>query len=248
MNMLTRHLLAEGMHGADDDWCYGSIQVCAMRVTKLNASGGPLVGSGNGLVTAALVDATLSPEIEEGVNIRLKNACGNICQTFRDCDKMVNASITLNLCQLDAQLIQFLIGGSTFLDLAGDGAGDIIGYQFPATDDSCPNGVSLELWSKAWNGSQQASPAFLDAPAYFHWVFPRTKWQIGDLNFENDFMRVQVNGYAEENDSLTANGPYDDWPADIAAAGGFTNIGGWFLDDEIPTAACEAVTVPGVAS
>lgn len=230
--------------------CFGSLQVCAVRVAKLDANGSPLTGSGNGLVTDALIDATIDPDVETGTSSRIKNACGNICATFKGCDTLLGVNLSMNLCELDAQLLSFLVGGDTILDLGGAGAGDVIGMELPGVSDACPNGVSLEMWSKAWDSDQQATPPFLGGTtaAYFHWVFPRTKWQIGSLNFEEDFMTVAVNGYGEANANITTNGPFDDWPTDVAARGGITNCGGFFLQGSIPTASCDAISVSSAAS
>lgn len=233
-----------------EEHCFGSLQVCRLRVAKLDANGSPSTGAATGYVSNALVQATVDLEIEEGDQFTLKNGCGEICQTFRDCDRLIGASIEMDLCHLDAELIAFMTGSSIIRDLGGTGDGDTIGMELASSDDACPNGVSLELWTKAWDSNVQATPPFLGGStlAYFHFVFPRTKWQVGQLTFENDFMRVPVRGFAEENPRITANGPFDDWPADIAARGGITNIGGFFLDSTIPTASCGAIEVPSAAS
>lgn len=230
--------------------CFGSLQVCRMRIAKLNASGSPLTGALNGYVTNALIEATVDLEIEEGDQFTLKNGCGEICQTFRDCDRLVGASIEMDLCHLDAELVAFMTGSSVIRDLGGAGSGNAIGMEFAGTDDACADGVSLEMWTKAWDNTVQATPPFAggNTNVYFHFVFPRTKFHVGQLTFENDFMRVPVAGFAEENPRITSNGPFDDWPADIAARGGITNIGGFFLDSTIPTAACGAISVSSAAS
>lgn len=245
-----RDLLRYGVSGGAEPHCFGSLQVCRIRVAKLTAGGAPLTGATNGYVSSALVQMTLGVELSEGADLEVKNGCGEICQTFKDCDKIKRLNLGLQLCQLDSILISYMTSGTNIVDLGGTGVGNSIGFEFPGTTDACPNGVSLEVWTKAWDSSQQATPPFLggSTAAYFHWVFPRTKWQIGDLTFEDDFMAVQLDGFAEENDNLTANGPFDDWPADITARGGFTNVGGWFMDSSIPTASCAAVSVASAAS
>ena len=230
--------------------CYASLQVCALRVAALDANGSPDNGAANGYVSDALIEATVSLELEEGDDFTVKNGCGAICQQFRDCDRLKSLSFELQLCHLDAELISLMTGASLITDLSGGGAGDAIGLEFPGIDDACPNGVSLELWSKAWDQSSQATPPFAGGGTnvYFHFVFPRTKWTIGELKFENDFMRVPITGIGEENPRITSNGPFDDWNVDVAARGGITNMGGWFLDTTLPTAECGFITVPSAAS
>lgn len=250
LDPLEQHALRYGLKGSDEPHCFGSLQACMTRVAKLTSSGGPDDGSTNGYRTDALIELTVDPEIEEGVNLRVRNACGSICQTFRDCDKLVGLTFAMQLCHLDAELLAMLTGGSVIRDLSGAGVGNVIGFELPSSEDACPNGVSLEEWSKAWDNSAVATPAFAggSTAVYFHWVFPKTQWQIGQLKFENDFMRVNVTGFALENPQITANGPFDDWPADVAAYGGITNLGGWFFDTTLPSAACGSVAVSSLAS
>lgn len=250
MNGYEQYLSEQGMTGsAGGDWCFGSLQVCAYRITQLNSNGTAWAGANHGLANNTLIDATVEVDLEAGADLTMKNGCGSICQTFKDCDRIKGVNITLNLCALDSKMIQMMVGGWAFIDSTGAGAQDVIGYELPASDEACTAGVALELWTKAWSGSSQAAPAFASgSPVYFHWVFPKTTWSIGSLNMEDDFMTVPLIGYGVANARMSANGPYDDWPVDIAAGGGINNAGGWFFDTTIPTASCELITVSSAAS
>lgn len=227
--------------------CFGSLQVVRLRAAKLAASGAPLTGADNGWVTRGVIDVDVSLTFEEGTKLSQKNGGGEICNNFRDCDKLTGADITLNLCQLEYGLIAFMTSADVISALDG---GAPMGFEFPASTDSCPNGVSLELWTRAWDGSQQAVPDLSGGVevAYHHWVFTRTKFNVGDVKFEDDFMQIPLTGFAEENANLTQNGPFDDWPADLGARGPFTSIGGVFLDTTIPDDACDFVSVTSAAS
>lgn len=229
--------------------CYGSLQTVAVRVAQLDANGSPATGT-NGYVTDAIIDATLSAELEEGDEFTMKNAQGGICQTYKDCDKLKRITVEMNLCHLDSELLALLVGGSVIRDLGGAGVGDAIGFEVPDVSDPCTNGVSLELWTKAWDSSTQATPPFAGGTSivYFHFVLPKVKFQIGDLTFENDFMTVPVTGFGESNPRVTSNGPFDDWPADVVARGGITKPLGWFFDETVPTPTCELISVSSAAS
>lgn len=227
-----------------DEFCYTPLQVCALRVAKLTNTGAPDPGVSNGYISDALIQADLGIELEEGDDFTLKNGCGSSCATFKDCDKIKRATIEMELCQLDSELLSLLIGGTLFSD-----SGDTIGMRVPQLADACPNGVSLELWSKAWNGSAQATPDFLGGStiAYFHWVLPKVQFQLGDVTLENEFVRIPVTGFGEENENLTIDGPYNDWQTGVAAGGGVPSALGWFLDDTLPTAQCGFVEVPATS-
>lgn len=219
--------------------CFSSLQACAIRVAKLTAAGAPSAGASNGYVTDALISLQVSVELTEGDEFEQKNGCGAICATFKDCDHIKRLSLSMDLCQLDAYLIEFL----TDADLFSSG-GNPIGWQYPSVTAGCPNGVSLEVWTKAWDGTEQAVPAFTSPDAaYWHWVFPKTLWTLGNITMENALMVVPVSGFSEENTSITANGPFNDWPAAVAGAGGVTRVGGVFLDDAIPTGTCAPIAV-----
>ena len=243
-------LLDEGLMGAaGGNWCFGSLQVCAYRVTQLNSNGTAWAGAGHGLANNALIDATISPVYSDGADLEQKNGCGSICQSYKDCDRLKAFNVTLNLCALDGQLMNFMMGGTLIRDTGGAGSGDVIGYEYPSPTDNCTAGVALELWSKAWDGSAQAAPAFAGGSVvYFHWVFPKTTWRQGDITLEDGFSVIPMTGYSVPNSRISANGPYDDWPADVALQGGIMTAGGWFFDTTLPTASCAAITVSSAAS
>lgn len=230
--------------------CFGSLQVCRIRTAKLTSSGSPDTGAQKGYVSDAIVDLGVSVEIESGDDLVLKNGCGALCQTFKTDDSIKGVNLDMTLCQLDSELIWQMAGGRLMRDLAGAGVGNVIGYELPGSTAATNNGVCLEVWTKAWDSSQQATPVFLGGTtaAYFHWVFPKVRFTLGDTTMENDIMKVKMSGFGEENSHVTANGPFDDWPADVAAPGGITKSGGWFLDSAIPAAACGSITVTSAAS
>ncbi|HUW17557.1 MAG TPA: hypothetical protein VMW94_10810 [Actinomycetes bacterium] len=134
------------------------------------------------------------------------------------------------------------MGGSTlFAEL-----GDSIGWEAPPLSTPCSDGVSLELWAKAWNTDQQALPAYLGGatPGYFRFFFPKVVFRPGDITLENEFARTPVVGKASPNSGMTADGPYQDFPVGVSGAGGITNLYGWFIDDDPPPSVCGFITVP----
>lgn len=223
-----------------DPHCFGSLQVCRLRVAELGTNGVPVEGAATGYVTDAVIKVDVSTEIEKGDELTLKNGCGSVCQSYQDYDRIKRLSVKMDLCQLDSELISMLVGGDLY-----DTGGDTFGYALPSVNDTPPAGVCMELWTKAWDGTEQATPASTsNNAAYFHWVLPKATFTLGHITMENDIMTIPVEGYSNENTSLPAHGPFNDWPAAITAAGGITSPGGWFLDDAIPDAACGFIAVP----
>lgn len=225
--------------------CFASLQVCALRVARLDASGVPSAGASNGYVTDGLITLGVTTELTEGDEFEVKNGCGAICAVFKDCDRVKRLTFDMSLCHLDSELLELLAGGSVFVD----GGGDAIGYQYPEVGASaCPNGVALEVWTKAWDNDTQAQPTYVGGNTYFHFVFPRTYWSPGQFTLENGILEVPLTGYGTENANITSNGPYEDWPTEIESAGGIYRVGGWFFDGTLPTAACGYTEVPAQGS
>jgi hypothetical protein len=224
--------------------CITSVDLCAIRVAKLNDAGHPLAGATNGYLSVAPIDLTVKLTTEKGDDLTLENGCGTIMATLQTPDKIKGASLDLNLCQLDAELIGIMTGAPLFTS-----GSDAVGFQFASVGTS-PSPICFEGWSKAWTSSgSQLSHTFTSPNAtYIHWVFPFTRWTQGDLKMEHQLMQVPVSGVAYENANITVNGPYDDWPATIAAQGGVQHLAGWFYDSAPPSATCTYTSVTSAAS
>lgn len=84
-----------------------------------------------------------------------------------------------------------------------------IGYRAPEVgEDPLPNGVSVELWSRA-----VVDGAFATELPYIHWVIPRARLRLSDtlsLGAE-DAMTPTFEGYEIQNPNW-GDGPEGDWP------------------------------------
>ena len=224
--------------------CLGSLQVCRIRVAKLSAGGTIDPGPDSGYVSDAIIQADLSVELSEGDDFELKNGCGDIAQQYKDCDKPKRVNIEIEFSQLDSELVGLLTNSPTFYDAGEDVT---IGGQLAASTDACPYGVALEMWTKAWNGNQQANASLIGGSGsdvlFWRWVFPFVRFQVGNMTLQNDILRIPVTGYAQENNDLPVDGPFGDFPTPVSADGGITSSMGWFLDDEMPAAQCGYIAV-----
>jgi hypothetical protein len=90
----------------------------------------------------------------------------------------------------------------------GDNLTDL-GYRAPAVGvDPNPNGISIELWSRAIEDG-----AFAATLPYFHWVLPRAFVRPSDnwaLSGEDPLL-PGFEGYCTQNANW-GSGPADDWP------------------------------------
>lgn len=182
--------------------CLPSIQACAMRVTRLEADGTPDVGASNMYVTAGLITLTATPVWQDGAEMTVANACGDLCLDYQENSRLRRLDVELNICAPDPELSELLSGG-TVLTSAG-----AIGYAYPSLlEDPNPNGVSLELWSKRIDEDGAPDATF----PYMWWVLPRVWLRIGAKNFENGPMNNPFSGRAKQN-AQWGTGPMDDWP------------------------------------
>lgn len=226
--------------------CFSSRQVCRLRVALLDSAGAPDSGASNGYVTKGFVSIETSPQVEEGEEVVVKDGCGDICLRYVDKDIVKGVNATINLCQLDAQLYWLLLGGTTFTESPSS---DIFGGKMPAVASGGGPDLCLEWWTIAQDGASQATPdSTSNLPAYYHFVIPKISFSPGDTTYENGPAQFPVVGKGEENANITANGPFDDWPTEVANAGGIDSPWGWWLDSTLPDASCAFVEVTSAAS
>lgn len=228
-----------------DPTCFGSLQVCALRVAVLGSNGAPTPGAENGYVSDALIKVDLGIEKSKDIDLETESGCGAVCQTYFKEGSIKRATLGMSLCELDIQLGQMLVGGalySTDTDVP-------IGWELPRVNDAAGNGVCLELWTKAWDTSEQATPAALsNAAAYWHWVFPRARFGLDKMTMDSSFLDFALTGNSGENSNMSHRGPFQDWPDAVADAGGVKAVGAVFLDTDLPDATCAFIEVPAQAS
>ena len=223
--------------------CYASVELAALRIATLTSTGAPSTGAGKGYVTNAAIQLGVTIEVETGTEFTQKNGLGGICATLKQPDTVKGVTLALELCQLDSQLIAIMTGGQQITNST-----NTIGMQLPAIG-ATPPVICVEAWTKAWNGGAQAVDAYTSPNAsYYHFVFPFVQWVQGQFTMEEGFMVIPLSGTGRENLLVTSNGPYDDWPSPIVNLGGIRRIGGWWVDDDLPTAACAAIAVTSAAS
>jgi hypothetical protein len=198
-------------------------------------------GAGRGYVIDSQVLLTVGTEIEEGEEFTQKNAGGRLCASLREDDLFKRVTLSLQVCNLDPILENYLTGARLF-----NASGLAIGAQAPASNTALTAAVCLEGWSRAWDGTQQAIPAATSpSVAYHHWVFPHAHgFTVQDFDLNNGIHLFQYDGIGDENSAITLNGPFNDWPSTIADEGGVVGAYGHFFDSAIPSSTCATIAVP----
>lgn len=214
--------------------CGVSFGLCAVRVTKLDVTGAVINEENNSYVTDKAVTISMTPNIETGNTFSLRNGCGCSLARFKSEDVFNWFEFSFARGALEPALEQMLLGG----EVIEDGA-DVVGINGPGAlaCDELPPIVALEFWTQHIFGSGLDS-----IHPYVHWVFPSTKWQLGDNTAEEDLMQLTVNGFSRTN-TAWGSGPYGDGPPDGQAV---TEWAYWKTDDDLPEASCVAAEVePG---
>lgn len=209
--------------------CGGSIQACAMRVARLLPSGIPAPGTGNLIVTDALVEVTITPVYADGTDVEKKVASGKIKFSLKDVDRFKRVDLSMNVASVDAELHELLAGGDVLTN------GSAVGYAFPKVgvgtgcDDDDQDAVSIELWTR-----HIVEGGFIDPDQpYLHWVLPRSYWRIDPRTVNEEIMDNQFVGFGIENPNWF-DGPENDWP--VAS----DRVVQWLPTDSVPTPECGA--------
>jgi hypothetical protein len=163
--------------------------------------------------------------VEAGQDLTLVAGCDCIVASYRGTDKLKRFDLELALATLEPGLLEMLIGGDAILS-----GSDVIGQHMPVqincTDTQQPV-VAIEAWQTLWEDDHPASTP----NRYLRWVFPATRWQLGDMTLENALLQPTVTGYTRGNTNW-GEGIFDDQPEAVGPAPAY------FYDDVIPDAAC----------
>src|SRR5690606_13272350 len=216
--------------------CANLLHVDDIRVLRLASNGEVETGADTRYEYEAAILMGYTPVYPDRQTIEQRKGNGEICATFRERPHAPDSvDLTLNLCTLDAELIELLVGGTVITQ--GTGAGDTIGWLAPTSSTVNEDGVAIEVWSKMWNNIQRG--LFNSQAGWFRHFFPKTTWQMGEQSIDGEnFLTVQLTGIAEPNSSFGTG--YADDP--IATQVGDSPFG-YQLDDAKPAASCGYQTV-----
>lgn len=223
--------------------CTSVVDCCAMRVALLTAAGIPLAGANHGYFTDSAIQAKIG-SVDDTINeVLRRNGCGQIITYVPPQVAVKGSTFSVDLSRWDRALLQLLVGG-LLMQTSGHNAG----YRAPKLADGQSAPVCIELWAKAWDGTNQAVTA-QSTPnvSYHHYVLPFVTCTMSEFTLANGDTVFTVTGNGAENPNITADGPWNDWPSWVAGHGGINSSFGEYDDNSIPTAACGLQTVPATS-
>lgn len=201
-----------------------------IRITRLTSSGSLLVGPSASYVTKQFVSLSITPEYEDGDEFSQKSASGTVCVSFKTADTLKRVTLQVALCNPDPEFTEMASGGKLLSK-----AGKSIGWAAPAIGvDALPNGIAVEVWSKAISGGKQSG-----TDPYWHWLVPyATLRSSGDITIENGITATAFEGWGVGNAGFGSGPAAPAWPFDSESAYAYTRT------DSVPVGTgYQAVTV-----
>lgn len=171
-----------------------SFQAVAMRVGKLSAAGTALTASGSAWTSNQFISVGFTPTYQGGADVAQLAADGTLCADYKSPDMLRFVALSVSICNPEPELRQLMAGGTLFTPPPGTGA--VTGYGAPDRGSiPTPNGVALEVWSRAIINGKPAS-----VNPYWMWIFPYCMlWATGETVLENGLPAMQFSGYGYGN-------------------------------------------------
>lgn len=174
-----------------------SIRGKALRVTKLDYCGLPVVGAKSTLVTDGFIKIDVKAEKEDGEETNQKNANGKLCIVDKAPPQLKYMTAEMEFCKVNPELATLLTGQPTILNAAGDAVGISIGETVEAF-------FALEVWSDIPGGACVGGRR-----PYLLYVLPfMTNGSFGDFTVEEKAATFTMTGETRANNQWGA-GPYE---------------------------------------
>ncbi len=207
--------------------CASTVEICAVRATRLDALGSPVNDENNVIVPQDPIQLQFTPNIREGDDKEMIGGCNDcIIASKTGEDQIRRYDLELQMGRLIPQMQEMLLG-ATLITHDGDDIGILYGEKLAC--GTAASRVAFEAWSKRWTEDDEQDPTF----PWWHWIWPSVRFVPGQNTLQADFGPFVMTGKTRVN-TAWAFGPYGGQPEPIGA-----NLIGVWADTEIPTASCE---------
>lgn len=183
-----------------------------MRLTRVDNCGRPVSGDCNTVVTSGFISVEVEPEIEDGEEVTVKNAAGEVCVSQKACDSVKWLTATITMCEVDPAVMS-LISPSWRKHIGTGGA--ITGVHLSNKID-CDQGFALEIWMDVVSEDNSVCQDVNSQGAYGYLLIPYiASGQIGSFTVEADALQLEFTGNSRTGSSW-GHGPYN---VEVDAAG-----------------------------
>lgn len=181
--------------------CESPIRGLAMRATRVSNCGCPEEGDGGKATSCGFVSIGLSAQIDDGNEIVVRTASGQLCINEPACRTLTRYDVTIEFCQVDPELFEIIAGHRLITDYKGDTVGHTVDENL-----TCQQGFALEVWSQLAGGDCNVEG---DAN-YYYWLLPFVSNGIigGDITIEDGPVTFTYEGRTKVN-KCWCRGPYD---------------------------------------
>lgn len=190
--------------------CFSPVRGRAMRVTKLDGCGRPVYGDSSVGVTDGFVTISFTANTDEGEEISVTKANGQICVRETPCPTFLGYSTEIEFCNVDPALFAILTGQDTVTD-SFDGTD--AGFRINSDVSACDSGFALEVWTGTPGvtcAPETDSGANPDASPGGYLLLPYMQGGVfGDFEITNGAISFTVTGAATKTGSGWGLGPYD---------------------------------------
>ncbi len=185
----------------------------ALRATRLNGCGDPVLGPDSVVETDGFISVGLTANQEQGEAISQTNAAGRVCILDEPAPKFVNYSIEVQFCGVNPELLALMTGMPVRLNAAGT---EVVGFTVNSKVQVSKTGFALELWSKV--SQEECDASGLEAFGYL--LLPFIKGgTLGDFSVENGAVNFTMTGARTKDGSGWGAGPFDVVRDETDAAG-----------------------------
>jgi len=212
--------------------CASTVEICAVRATRLESDGTVSPDADNSYVVQDVIQLQKTPNNREGQEREMLGGCGGCpIASKTDEDSFRRFDLELQTGRLEPGFEEMLLG-ATVIDSTNGALGFLYGEKRPCGVPQ-PR-VAFEAWSKRWTDDDEQDPDF----PWWHWVWPSVAWVPGQSTLQADFSPDVLTGKTRAN-TAWGFGPYGDQPASVGA----NQQGVWASAAALPTATCDYSTI-----
>lgn len=181
-----------------------------IRATRVGPCALPLEGEGASIVTDGFVTVTYTRVMKDAEDLEQTNADGQVCVADRTPPELKWYEVSINLCNVNPELLSFFTDDPLVLDYAQQPVGFRSNRKVKVD-----GGAALELWTGT--GSEDcdiptddsALEAGANAVGYGYWLTPWIKEAtLGDFEVGASVLTMTLNGITGA-PTKWGKGPYD---------------------------------------
>lgn len=181
--------------------CFPPIRGIAMRATRLDAAGVPVVGACSVVTTDGFISLAASPQYDAGTETAIRNAAGRLCIYEPAVETLTRWDLVLTLCGVNPDILEMLADYPVLLDNTGDSVGNSY------TEDRDPDqSTALEIWTDIAS-LEGAGDGIV---RYGYLLIPWSRnWRVtSDITVQNDAVNAALSGSTKRG-SPWGTGPHD---------------------------------------